>query len=49
MTRSQIMKILWRDLDSQSMRMVQEILEQMKAIRVVLQPDKGDVLYELIQ
>ena len=45
-TRSALLSKFYRDVDSQSLKGIEETLLQLKVIRIKLMPDKGDRVYE---
>ena len=47
--RSELMKVMYRDVDPETLAIIEKTLEQMKHTRVTLIPDKGDVRYDLIK
>lgn len=47
-TRSKLLAMFYRDLDSQSLKGVEEILEQMKVVKVELIPTLGDKVYRWV-
>ena len=45
-TRSELLKVLWRDLDPMVLKTVDTIVTQMKIVRIKILADKGDQVYE---
>jgi len=48
-TRSQLMRKLYRDVDSQSLKIAEEVLENMKVVKISRDPIANEVTYNLIE
>jgi hypothetical protein len=46
--RSKLMQMLYRDIDSQSLRVVEEVLMHMRVVKIKMLPQEGDSIYEYI-
>jgi hypothetical protein len=44
-SRSALMKLLYRDVDSQTLRVVEEVLTHMKVVQITLRPQDHDAIY----
>jgi len=48
-TRSEMMRRLYRDVDSQGLKMAEEVLEHMKVVKIKRDPIENEVIYEIIE
>lgn len=48
-TRKELMRQFYRDIDSQTLRVVEEVLDHMKIVRIKTNPMSNETTYELIQ
>lgn len=46
-TRTQLMRQYYRDIDAQTLRIVEEVLEHMKVVRIKSDPTNNEVIYTL--
>lgn len=47
--RSDLLKMVYKNIDSQDLKVVKEILQQMKVIRVIISPTDGEEIYEYLE
>lgn len=47
-SKSVLMRMVWRDVDSQAMKVVEDMMAQMKIVRIIRRPADGDTIYEWI-
>ena len=47
-TRSALLQLFYRDIDPMTLRVVEELLDQMKVIQIFRNPMKGDVIYRYV-
>lgn len=47
-SRSNLMRRFYRDMDSQTLEIVERVLTQMKVVKLINKPDKGEVYYKWI-
>lgn len=47
-TRSLVLAKFYRDVDSPTLKVVEEVMEQMKVVKITIQPERRDKVYEWI-
>ena len=46
--RSELLQLFYRDVDAQTMQIVETLLEQMKVVKVIRNPAKSEIIYKYI-